>query len=245
MNQKTLWIVTAAVAILMVGGAIFVARQRVEAPLPALIAQVPVPVQEEVALQPVEAAASETPQAVPEPIPQAPIVYDEVAVDLSKIAGTLKMSSPDIPAAANGQLPRYPLTLTCYRKNASPVLHWSGAPEHTKSYVLVLERRAPNEKASWSWIMFNIPASSTDMPGNMALERLTSAQGLFGTNPYGHQAYTGPCEPKGTFPYVLRLFALDIDLPLQAGALLADIVPAMNGHVIDAAEIKADHYLRM
>ena len=245
MNQKTIWIVTVVVAVLMLTGAVFVARQRAVVP-PAPVVRAPEPVIEEVP-QPVAEAVSETPQiAEPEPTPEAvAVVYDEVPVDLSKIAGTLKMSSPDIPAAAEGQLPRYPLALTCYRKNSSPVLHWNGAPEDTKSFVIVLERRAPNEKASWPWIMYNLPGASSDMPGNMTLERLAPGQGMFGTNPYGHQAYTGPCEPKGVFPYVLRLFALDIELPLQAGATMADILPAMNGHVIDAAEIKVDHYLRM
>lgn len=244
MNQKTLWIATAVVVVVMLGGAIFIARSPAEAPV--AIAQAPVPVVETVPLAPVADVVSETPQPAPaEATPQAPIVYDEVAVDLTKIAGKLKMSSPDIPAAAAGELPRYPLALTCYRKNASPALRWNNAPTATKSFVLVLERRARDEKASWSWIMFNIPASAADMPGKVAVETLTPAQGIFGTNPFGHQAYTGPCEPKGVFPYVLRLFALDIELPLQAGAPLADILPAMNGHVIDAAEIKADHYLRM
>ena len=244
MNQKTLWMITAVMALTLLAGAIFVARQRAVVPVVAQPSSIPV--EETTFLAPVENAVSETPQAAPiEPTPQVPIVYDEVTVDLSKIAGKLKMSSPDIPAAAAGELPRYPLTLTCYRKNASPVLHWRNAPAATKSFVLVLERRARGEKASWPWIMFNIPASSTDMAGKATVETLTSAQGVFGTNPYGHQAYTGPCEPKGVFPYVLRLFALDIELPLQAGASLPDILPAMNGHVIDAAEIKADHYLRM
>lgn len=243
MNQKTLWILTVVVTVIMLAAAVMIARQRTDVPvvLPVTAeAQAPV-----IPLAPVESVQSATPQPAPVAAPSAPVVYEEVVVDLSEIAGTLKMNSPDIRAGAAGELPRYPLELTCYRKNASPALNWSGAPSSTKSYVLVLERRAANEKASWQWIMFNIPAGTTSMPGKINPETVSAEQGLFGTNPYGHAAYTGPCEPKGVFPYVLRLFALDIELPLPAGATLPQILPAMNGHVIDAAEIKAEHYLRM
>lgn len=241
MNQKILWIITGVVTVLMLAGAVFVAQQRAAEPVAVMP---PAPVEQQIALTPVEPALSVTPQAAPAPEPSKPIIYDEVKVDISNIAGKLKMSSPHIPATPDNSLPRYPVELTCYRSNVSPSLSWSGAPTATKSYVLVLERRALSEKASWSWILFNIPASSSGVPGKISEETLAAGQGLFGMNLYGHKAYTGPCEPKGVFPYVLRLFALDIELPLQAGATLPQILPAMNGHVVDAAEIRAEHYLQ-
>lgn len=244
MNQKTLWIVTGLVVVLMLVGAVFIARQRATVPVAAPVAAIPVPAEQQIAVAPVEPALSITPQAAPAPEPSKPIIYDEVKVDISNIAGKLKMSSPNIPATTDGSLPRYPVELTCYRSNVSPSLNWNGAPSATKSYVLVLERRAPHEKASWTWILFNIPPSSSGVTGKLSEESLAAGQGLFGMNPYGHKAYTGPCEPKGVFPYVLRLFALDTELPLQAGASLPQILPAMNGHVIDAAEIRAEHYLQ-
>lgn len=241
MNQKTLWIITGVVVVLMLAGAVFVARQRAAVPVAAIAHA---PVEQQIALTPVESAPSVTPQVVSTPEPSKPVIYDEVKVDISNIAGKLKMSSPNIPATSDNSLPRYPVELTCYRSNMSPSIGWSGAPAATKSYVLVLERRALNEKASWPWILFNIPASSSGVPGKLSEETLPAGQGLFGMNPYGHKAYTGPCEPRGVFPYVLRLFALDIELPLQAGAALPQLLPAINGHVIDAAEIRTEHYLQ-
>lgn len=243
MNQRTLWIVTGLVAVLMLAGAIFVARQRSEAPAP-VVAQSPAQ-QDTVIATPAAPQESVTPKPAAATEAERPVVYDEVKVDILKIAGRLKMASPDIPATGDGSAPRYPIDMTCYRRNASPALNWRDAPSATKSYVLVLERRAPNEKASWSWIMFNIPAGSSGLPAKISAETLTAAQGVFGANQYGHQAYTGPCDPKGTFPYVLRLFALDTMLDLQPGAQLHELLPAINGHVIDAAEIRALHYLQM
>lgn len=243
MNQKLIWIGTSIVAVAMIVGAVVFVRQQQSASVPVeQVVATPAP-ETLIPVEPAEPVASVTPQAEPAPEPSKPVVYDEVRVDLSKIAGTLKMSSPDIPAVASG-LPRYPLDLTCYRKNSSPAVNWSSAPAGTKSYVLVLERRAPNEKASWPWIMFNIPSTTTALPGKISPETITTEQGVFGKNPYGHNAYTGPCDPRGIFPYVLRLFALDKEVPLQAGATLPELLPAMNGHVIDSAEIRVEHYLR-
>ena len=244
MNQKIIWIVTGLVTILMLVGAVFVARQRATVSTPQPVAVVEAPAEIQTPVAPIEPAPSVTPQPAPVPEPSKPVTYDEVMVDLSRITGKLKMSSPDIPATADGSLPRYPLELTCYRKNSAPAVSWNGAPAATKSYVLVLERRAANEKASWSWIMFNIPSSTSGVPGKIDGEALTPEQGVAGANPYGHKIYTGPCEPKGVFPYVLRLFALDSGLPLQSGATLQQILPLMNGHVVDAAEIRAEHYLQ-
>lgn len=245
MNQKTLWMVTGVVAVLMIAGALWIARQRAATlSVPDLQPVIrsesePVAPMPQLGIRPVAPATSETPQ----PQPEAPVVYDEVMVDLSKIAGKLKMNSPHIPSAGAGRLPRYPLDLTCHRKNYSPALNWSGAPAGVKSYVLALERRARGEKASWTWIMYNIPASSTSLPGKISSETWTQAQGMFGTNSYGHQSYTGPCEPRGAYPFILRLFALDTELSLPPGATLEDILPAMNGHVLDSAEIRTEHYL--
>lgn len=243
MNQKIIWIVTCLAVLLLLAGAVFIARQRSETPAP-IAAQQQAP-QDRVAADPVRPQESMTPIKAAAPTPAQADIDDEVKIDLSKIAGKLKMTSPDISATSDGSMPRYPIEMTCYRRNVSPAINWRNAPGSTKSYVMVLERRAPGEKATWSWIMFNIPAATTGLPARINAESLTAAQGVFGANQYGHQAYTGPCEPKGTFPYVLRLFALDTVLDLKPGIPWQDILPAINGHVVDAAEIRTLHYLQM
>lgn len=253
MNQKTIWMLTVVLALVMVAGAVMFARRQ---PSISLMTP-PVAVLVPEATQP--SLVNETPVAMPAPVPVASVtpvpapvatsapeavILDEISVDLSRVAGTLKMSSPDIPASHSNELPRYPLDLTCYRKNASPALSWQGAPEGTAAYILVLERRAVNEKALWSWIMLDVPAGSRGMRGNVSVENLSSGQGILARNAYDNAAYAGPCDPKGTYLYVLRLFALDKALGLPATATTVDIVAAMDGHVIDAAEIRAQHYLQ-
>lgn len=238
MNQKMIWGVTAGVAVLMLIGALYVASQR-STQAPANIATT---ITQNSAAAPAVPQPSATPAPVASPAKQQ--VYDEVKLDLSRIAGQLQMSSPDIHATATGELPRYPIELTCYRRNASPTIQWRNAPSATKSFMLVLERRAVDEKASWSWIVYNIPATSNTLASNVTKDTI-GARGVFGSNHYGHQAYTGPCEPKGIYPYVLRLLALDTTLTPKDGATLQDLLPLINGHIIDAAEIRAHHYLQM
>ena len=246
MNQKILWAVTAGVALVMVGGAILFVRQGVQQS-PSIIQEEEVKVVTQVpqAVTPAPAPApSVTPAApVPKTVESMAPLLDEVAVDISRIAGTLKVTSPDIPAIPNQEIPRYPLDLTCYRKSRAPGLNWQGAPATTKSYVVTLERRAQGEKAGWSWILYNIPADKSSVPSGV--NTAINYEAEWATNMYGHAAYTGPCEPKGVFLYVLRLFALDQVLEVPAGATWSDIVPLMNGHVVDAAEIRAHHYNRM
>ncbi len=245
MNQKMIWAVTAGVAVLMLAVAAIYARQRaVEAPA-VVTTQTPAP--ETIAIAPVGLQPSITPKTAPlteQATEPAPLTYDEVQVDLSRIAGKLQMSSPGITATSTGELPRYPLEMTCYRRNASPALNWHNAPPSTKSYVLVLERRALGEKASWTWIVYNIPATTSALASNLNKDTI-GANGMFGTNKYDKQAYIGPCEPKGIYPYVLRLFALDTMLDVKAGAGMSDLLPLINTHIKDAAEIHTNHYLQM
>lgn len=246
MNQKILWGITAAAALLMIGGAVLFVRQGVQKS-PSIIHEADV-----VAVAPAPQPAVPAPVPAPSVTPAAPVprvaesaepALDEVAIDLSRIAGTLKVTSPDIPAIPNQEIPRYPLDLTCYRKGRAPGLVWQGAPATTKSYVVALERRVPGEKAGWTWGLYNIPADKSSVPSGV--NPTSNYEGTWAVNMYGNAVYTGPCEPKGVFLYVLRLFALDQVLDVPADVGWSDIVPLMNGHVVDAAEIRTHHYNRM
>lgn len=251
MNQKMIWALTLVVAIFIVAAAVIVARKNASV-LPAEPVAVvpsdsvgekpPVVMGSVIKNEPMAPAIEEEP---PKEEPKPAIKLNEVILDTSRVAGTLKMASSDIPGASGQTLTRYPLELTCYRKNMSPAIEWEKAPAGVKSYVLVLERRVPDEKAIWSWIFYNIPGGRNNLPGNIKPENEGVDLGYFGQNFYGNKIYTGPCEPRGTFRYVLRLIALDTVLDINGTVDMGTLVPAMSGHIVDIADIQVEHYLRM
>lgn len=53
-----------------------------------------------------------------------------------------------------------------------------------------------------------------------------------GTNSWGRRGYGGPCPPSGTHRYVLKLYALDGFLDLDASATAADVTAAALGRAL-------------
>ena len=60
-----------------------------------------------------------------------------------------------------------------------------------------------------------------------------------GRNDFGTTGYRGPCPPPGhgRHRYVFRLYALDTEFELGAGAAKVDVEQAIEGHVLTTAEL--------
>ena len=57
------------------------------------------------------------------------------------------------------------------------------------------------------------------------------------TNSFGTIGYAGPCPPRGqTHRYFFKVYGLDAELPLKAGASKDRLVAAMQGHVVQYGE---------
>jgi len=62
--------------------------------------------------------------------------------------------------------------------------------------------------------------------------------GTEGQTSLGDGGYFGPCPPSGVHRYVFTLYALDAGLVLDAATSgRAEIEAAMEGHVLDSAEL--------
>jgi phosphatidylethanolamine-binding protein (PEBP) family uncharacterized protein len=62
--------------------------------------------------------------------------------------------------------------------------------------------------------------------------------GVHGKNSFGRLGYGGPCPPPGmSHRYYFRLYALDTELGLAAGASRQDVVAAMEGHILAQGEL--------
>ena len=126
---------------------------------------------------------------------------------------------------------------TCKGSDISPPLKWSGAPEQTKSFALIIDDPdAP--MGTWvHWVLYNLPANCDNLPENVPDKNTLSNGGVQGTNSWGRIGYGGPCPPSGTHRYYFRLYALDTVLDLKAGATKSQLLNALQEHVLEECEL--------
>jgi Raf kinase inhibitor-like YbhB/YbcL family protein len=140
--------------------------------------------------------------------------------------------------ANNGAVPKQ---YTCEGADISPPLRWSGVPQGTKSFVLIVDDpdapdpRAP--KVTWvHWVVYNIPADANGLAEGAAKSG-PPAGAQQGLNDWKRADYGGPCPPIGRHRYFHKLYALDMVLPDLGHATKARLLDAMKGHVVAEAEL--------
>ncbi len=127
-----------------------------------------------------------------------------------------------------------PAKYSLYGGNKSPPLSWSGVPEGTASFALIVE---DPDGGNWShWVIFNIPDDVTALAENQPYTATIAGVGTQGYNDFGGMGYGGPSPPYGIHHYYFTLYALDITLNLTPGASKQQLINAMNGHILGTAE---------
>ena len=140
---------------------------------------------------------------------------------------TLQVSSTAF--AEGGTIPK---KYTCDDVNVSPALAWSGVPQGTRSLALIADDPDAPVGTWVHWVLYDLPADLTSLP--------EGAQGLGtqGTNDFRRSGYGGPCPPKGpAHRYYFKLYALDTQLNLKAGATKADVEKVMKGHILAQGQL--------
>jgi hypothetical protein len=133
-----------------------------------------------------------------------------------------------------------PVKHTCDGPDTSPPLAWTGAPENTKTYALIMDDPdAP--MGTWvHWVLWNLPGAMGSLPENVSKtgEPKELGDALQGNNTWPKIGYYGPCPPPGKpHRYYFKLYALDGQLSLKTGAAKADVERAMQGHVLAQAQL--------
>jgi Raf kinase inhibitor-like YbhB/YbcL family protein len=84
-------------------------------------------------------------------------------------------------------------------------------------------------------VAYNPPADDRN-DWNLLAHRRPRARSS-GKNDFEKIGYGGPCPPTGTHRYFFKIYALDDELPLKAGATKADVENAMSGHILAQAQL--------
>ncbi|MFH1016896.1 MAG: YbhB/YbcL family Raf kinase inhibitor-like protein [Pseudomonadota bacterium] len=148
----------------------------------------------------------------------------------------MEISSPSFKP--NGEIPA---PFTCEGRDVSPELRFSGVPAGAKSLVLIVDDPdAPDPKAprtTWvHWVLYDIPPKTAGIKEAMTSRDLPKGirEGL---NDWNHTGYGGPCPPIGRHRYFFKLYALSKELGDLKRVSKGQVVQAMEGAVIEKAEM--------
>lgn len=130
-----------------------------------------------------------------------------------------------------------PRQYTCAGVNISPPLEWSGVPKAAKTIAIIVnDPDAPS--GDWvHWVLYNVPADNIGFVENVPATETLKAGGFQGKNDFGKVGYGGPCPPAGTHRYFFKLYAVDTELPLKAGATWAELQTALDDHVVAQGQL--------
>ncbi len=124
----------------------------------------------------------------------------------------------------------------------SPKLEWTHVPPGTASFALILSDpdTALQHKTDevLHWMIFNIPGNATELPQGVPAGKAELPDGAIQPkNTRGMPGFMGPGAPAaGPYHhYTFELFALDEKLSLGPDATRAEVLNAMNGHILGKA----------
>jgi Raf kinase inhibitor-like YbhB/YbcL family protein len=125
-----------------------------------------------------------------------------------------------------------PTRHTCDGDDLSPELRWSNVPDGAQSLALVVDDPDAPRGIFTHWVAWGFD------PGEGGLGEGESAP-REGRNDFGAVGYRGPCPPPGhgRHRYLFRLYALDGEPGLEAGAGKADLERAIEAHALTIAEL--------
>jgi Raf kinase inhibitor-like YbhB/YbcL family protein len=135
------------------------------------------------------------------------------------------------PAFANHE--PIPARHTTDGENVAPALEWSGVPDGTAAFAVVVhDPDAPLVDGFTHWVAYGIPGDARGLRegGGDAVEGVTSR---------GDSGYRGPAPPPGhgVHHYYFWVYALDEDLGLEPGLERRALFERIEDHVIEQARL--------
>ncbi|NQZ48791.1 MAG: YbhB/YbcL family Raf kinase inhibitor-like protein [Moritella sp.] len=160
------------------------------------------------------------------------------------IAESLTLSSDDIVSGQYMNKAQEFQGFGCQGGNSSPQLSWSGTPNGTKAFALLVhDPDAPTGSGWWHWQVVNIPENVNSLPAGAGdIANKPAPLGVINIkNDYGVEGFGGACPPKGhgTHRYRFTLHALSkkLELPDDASGALTGYM--VNAHSLESSTIEA------
>jgi Raf kinase inhibitor-like YbhB/YbcL family protein len=157
------------------------------------------------------------------------------------LAAQIVVESPALTAGK-----AIPRGYTADGRNVSPPITWRNVPAGTKELALILaDPDAGNPPPFVHWVIYKIPASATGLPEGISIDPTAAmpaeiAGAIQGISGFRRPIYRGPAPPPGKLHhYHFAVYALDANLDLKPGLNRADLLAAMQGHIIGQGELVA------
>ena len=165
-----------------------------------------------------------------QPIAMPGIINTDFLFGTNPSAG-FELSSPDVEQGGT-----LPVDYTCDGAAATLPLRWSGAPEGTQSYALIMHHEASPTDIYWYWVMYDIPSNIDSIPRNG-----TGPWTLGNNSVNGLTEYTPPCSKgPGAKTYIYTLYALStpIEITVDHSQVNRDVLlAAMDGRILSTASL--------
>jgi Raf kinase inhibitor-like YbhB/YbcL family protein len=144
---------------------------------------------------------------------------------------SLQITSPSF--TNNGFMPK---KHTGFGEDISPAFQLSDLSSETVSIAIIMDDLdIPMIKVLNHWVIWNIPKIETipeNIPYGPVVPSLQNAKQGIG---YGKNRYRGPKQPvfvRDVHRYLFQFYVLDCFLNLDSSAKKADLLEAMQGHIL-------------
>jgi hypothetical protein len=146
--------------------------------------------------------------------------------------------SLEVTSTAFQQAQIIPTEYTGDGRNASPPLQWSEPPIGTKSLALICEDPDAPRGTFSHWVLFAIPATTRELSEGLPAQATLPNGMTQGTNGFRKVGYGGPSPPPGKpHRYFFKLYALDTQPRLSAGATRDQLLAAIQDHVLAEGQL--------
>jgi len=136
-----------------------------------------------------------------------------------------------ITSPAFGHNQPIPPKYTCDGADIIPPLTFEEVTTGAKSLTLIMDDPDAPSGVWDHWIVFDLPADTK------GVDEGREPDGTHGKCSSNTLTYGGPCPPDGQHRYFFKLYALDAVLGLKEGAKKKEVETAMQGHILEQAEL--------